>query len=156
MNRFLIICVLFLAVETSTQAQVPYTINPYSGDLRNSALTLTSSAGDLVAGHFTGTSLQLVNIIFSVESDGITGWQDFLLSGDITVYPNPFRSVIHVDTRLQGIDHVRIYSPMGRIVYDRAFSTPDLNLSGLAAGVYLLKFFDESRQEITSFRVIKH
>ena len=134
---------------------MPYTINPYAGDLQNSNTTLVSSSGNIIAGELTGTNLRLVHILFSFKDTPITGWDNLIVNSEINVYPNPFKADLFIDTGTIVPDHLIIYNSMGVKVYDMAYTSPDIQLTEFKSGVYLLKILNKSKRVVGSFKIIK-
>ena len=134
---------------------MPYTINPYAGDLQNSNTTLISSSGNIVAGELTGPNLRLVHILFSFEETPITGLDDYMVNSEINVYPNPFEVDLFIDTGKIVPDHLIIYNSKGVKVYDMAYTSPEIQLTEIMSGVYLLKILDKSKRVVGSFKIIK-
>ena len=134
---------------------MPYTINPYAGDLQNSNTTLVSSSGNIIAGELTGTNLRLVHILFSFEDTPITGWDNLIVNSEINVYPNPFKVDLFIDAGTIIPNHLKIYNSMGVKVYDMAYTSPDIQLTEFTSGVYLLKILNKSKRVVGSFKIIK-
>ena len=150
-----LICLLFLLTGINLYAQMPYTINPYAGDLQNNNTTLISSSGNIVAGELTGSNLRLVHILFSFEETPITGLDDYMVNSEINVYPNPFEVDLFIDTGKIVPDHLIIYNSKGVKVYDMAYTSPEIQLREIMSGVYLLKILDKSKRVVGSFKIIK-
>lgn len=82
----------------------------------------------------------------------VTGLSESLAS--CTVYPNPFRSVVNVETgrEAQGI---RVYDVYGRLLKQEIVSAKrfEIDLEGLSAGVYLMQVeYGDSR---SFYRIVK-
>jgi hypothetical protein len=67
------------------------------------------------------------------------------LSGELSIYPNPSSDIVTIDNGLGlAIDRIELLDMSGRVVYAVAKgnftnASPQLNLSTLTTGVYLLK-----------------
>lgn len=57
---------------------------------------------------------------------------------DIDMYPIPAKEVLHL-SNLNGCKNISIYDIQGRFIKDIAYSNPDINISDLSTGMYLIK-----------------
>lgn len=71
-------------------------------------------------------------------------------SSSLIIYPNPAKNVLHLNVN-EGIEFqkaaTKIYNTMGKLIYHAAF-TPQLSLSNLSKGIYVV----EISSEIVSYR----
>ena len=150
-----LICLQFLLIGITLHAQMPYTINPYAGDLQNTNTTLVAASGNIVAGELTGTNLRLVHILFSFENTPITGLDNSMVNSEINVYPNPFNVDLFIDTGKIIPDQLMIYNSKGEKVYDMAYTSPEIQLTEIMSGVYLLIILDKSKRVVGSYKILK-
>lgn len=85
----------------------------------------------------------MIHPMFTTE-----GYQDIVASTrqetaipGFRIYPNPARQMVHLESETQGILTVSIFDISGRLI-DRDRVTNTLDISGLLAGIYLLKVSD--------------
>ncbi|MBK8497775.1 MAG: hypothetical protein IPL52_02890 [Flavobacteriales bacterium] len=71
-------------------------------------------------------------------------------AGELLVFPNPVDDVVHVRVKEGMLQRVRVLLSDGRVVIDRPIGgmTADLDLSGNAAGSFVLEaFMTDGRSE---------
>jgi hypothetical protein len=77
-----------------------------------------------------------------------------LLTGsEIKVYPNPTNTIVHIDAALPV--NVTLYAIDGRKVMSRN-SVQELDVSGLANGLYVLSLFDENGRVMKVEKLVKY
>jgi len=77
------------------------------------------------------------------SSDNFVGIEENNLSYNLSVYPNPFSSVLNIDIpgNENGNTEVKVFDLLGKSVYTENFSglSHSLNLSGLEKGIYFVE-----------------
>ncbi|MES2566887.1 MAG: T9SS type A sorting domain-containing protein [Bacteroidota bacterium] len=78
----------------------------------------------------------------------IVGIPDFELKKDYSMYPNPSSGIISVSLEMSDVTKVCVYDLLGNCVYDKKKKQDeqDINLSGLAKGVYLLELTSDKQK----------
>jgi acid phosphatase type 7 len=76
-------------------------------------------------------------------------------SPSINVSPNPFQNQIYIQTEMNGLKNIKIYTTDGKLVLKNSFSTKDFKqeTTSLKAGLYLLHFESEKVNQV--FRILK-
>ena len=78
---------------------------------------------------------------------------DFNFNSDITLYPNPTTSVIHIEKPEHiEIKDIKVYNSLGQLLLQQRW-TPELNLNTLASGILFVQF--ETEDQIINKRIIK-
>ena len=97
-------------------------------------------------------SAQTINI---TSNCGLNN-QEF--SNDVTVYPNPFKDKLTIDTTqlLDEYNSIEIYNALGSLVYNNSILIPinEIDLSYLPNGIYILRLLGDSKK--TSVKLIKN
>ena len=155
-NVILLMVLCFICGHHSW-SQSAYSISPFSGDLEGQSIELISSPPILISDQLTGQGINLNHILFSIpQAEITTAIEKLVLSNNVRVYPNPFRTIINLEAPVAEISSLSIYNLKGERVYHSQYSASKLNLTRLASGVYVLKAFGTSNQQINSFRIIKY
>lgn len=89
------------------------------------------------------------NYITTVQTLGIN---ETIADGNISIYPNPVKDIIHFDTQ-ENVIKVEVYDIAGRILSSNSVNDNKLNLSDLQTGNYILKAYTES--SIINTKIIK-
>ena len=71
---------------------------------------------------------------------------------NITFYPNPAQSVLHIESPV--LVSINILSPDGRVVL-HSDGQSDIDVSGLAAGIYILQAYNVSNQILVTGKFVK-
>jgi bacillopeptidase F len=130
---------------TSTSNFVPQSPDHW----RTEYVDITSFANNDVIVKFisfnrSGNNLYLDNIwIYEGEEPIITSISDIILD-EISIYPNPTKSVFKIDLRTNEIKNssIELYDLLGKSVYKTQITskTSSINLEDFSNGVYILKF----------------
>lgn len=81
--------------------------------------------------------------------------EDALQTIPITIYPNPSKGIIHIDTPLF-IEKIEVFNLMGNPVFKKEkVSNPTIDLTHLSKGIYFLKCYVDGGQTVTR-KVILH
>jgi len=95
-----------------------------------------------------------VELSFSFEScDSIPLFTPAVSEPNFRVYPNPTNSIIHLSSSDIPFDHYKIYTIHGRtILADKSYLA---DVSFLDQGLYFVKFYNKSGQELSNTSFIK-
>ena len=78
---------------------------------------------------------------------------DFNFNSDITLYPNPTTSVIHIEKPEHiEIKDIKVYNSLGQLLLQQRW-TPELDLNTLASGILFVQF--QTEDQIINKRIIK-
>lgn len=92
---------------------------------------------------------------FSICNIDISNISDALQAIPITIYPNPSKGIIHIDTPVF-IEKIEVFNLMGTGVYTaKNVSDPTLDLAHLSKGVYFLKCYVDDGQTVTR-KIVLH
>lgn len=78
----------------------------------------------------------------------ITATDELLLSNEISIYPNPAATKLHIEGAAEG-ETVSIFNNMGQLLFHT--NTDDIDISTLERGAYLLKIELEGATQIKQF-----
>lgn len=90
--------------------------------------------------------------ISTASSECLLSSETFLLDNNITIYPNPATSVIHIDTNHQKeIKALIIYNNIGQVVYKDNNSKSEINVTQFESGYYTIAIETDSGTEFKKF-----
>lgn len=101
----------------------------------------TSMDGELPCGNVENGQCEDYYLIVSNSTQG-TGINNIEFN-KLTVYPNPTHGKIMLDTDAQIVSY-RLYSIDGKLVKEEKTQSKEIDLSGNATGMYILKVFTET------------
>lgn len=97
---------------------------------------------------FSGTALSLVqwSLPYTFSGTGSTSTGSEIETNDgLSVYPNPSNGNVKIQIDNSPIQHVKIYSQIGALIYQSEKETQELNLTGYPKGVYLIQVQSENK-----------
>ena len=95
---------------------------------------LWQSTGNVLQGNFT---------YVEITADGLLGSNSVSIGGKSVIYPNPAKDELFVKSNKDFVSF-SIYNAAGQLIVSKKISgNPNINVSGLAAGNYLLKLTDK-------------
>ena len=111
-----------------------------------------SPNGKYIAGWLNGPPPFAEGWVVYID-DLILGTQN-VSQNTVSFYPNPVQDVLHLNAK-EAIDAVRVYSITGQQISNITFSNnqSEVNLAGLASGVYLVKV--SSNGSVETLKVVK-
>lgn len=137
---------------TNFEASTNYTINDGTGDLTfrtnfseadyiGQPIPTTPQNLVVLVGEFNGTpqviARSLSDITLRVQRNSIRGF---------SLYPNPVvNGKLTITTSENGVKSIKIFDILGKQVLSRDIINPQLNLSSLKSGVYILKVTENNR-----------
>jgi len=88
-----------------------------------------------------------------VKIDGTLGITETLLSKGITLYPNPAKNTLQLNTQDKTINQINIYTMSGSKVLQLEVDTisPTVDVSGLASGVYFVQLYSGKNVALKKF-----
>ncbi|WP_298224115.1 T9SS type A sorting domain-containing protein, partial [Flavobacterium sp.] len=121
---------------------------------------------DTTTGEIFGTPTAISNGIYTVtamNSGGSTSFDveitvDNPLNNNqndfenITVYPNPFEEVIHINGNINGVSY-QVFSIDGKLIQKDKLLNNDIEFRDLPTGVYLLQLFYQ--EKVQTLKIIK-
>ena len=75
---------------------------------------------------------------------------------DISVYPNPVKTILHLKTTITDLKQIQIFNVNGILLKDAKLNSNEVDFSEYPAGMYLIKIKDKKELEVGSIKVIKH
>ena len=69
---------------------------------------------------------------------------NFDLSDNIQIYPNPSTNVIHINQNNQSIDKIEIIDLKGNIILSKFEEFENINVNHLSLGIYILKIYADN------------
>lgn len=144
-NKSTVVLLSFLNIiclpifSEAQKLESPYVVNAGTGRIENSSIHITYFIGDFISYE---SSVPQNNIIQ-------------LLSGEIQLYPNPVKSILHVVSNLKILSKIRVFDTNGKKVLDADLTEKQVDLSQLPRGMYLVKIMDQHDKIITSSKIIK-
>ena len=132
---FITIPVLFLFNGfLLAQSEKSYVINAGGGNVKSGNIELTYFIGDYIGLGNPNVTSKLV---------------------DITIYPNPVKTILYLQTTSTDLDQIQIFNVNGVLLKEEKLMTNEVNFSEYPAGIYFLKIKDEKELEVGSMKVIK-
>ncbi|QTY26719.1 T9SS type A sorting domain-containing protein [Flavobacterium sp. CS20] len=122
-DHFVNVFILQEGGETQTPEGPVY--GPFSYDFTYS--------GGLVYLHITN----LAGSVATFYANNLS--QEEFLKESISIYPNPAKDVLHVESSTIAIESLRIYNLSGRLVSEKGKIEHQINVSQLQQGVYILE-----------------
>jgi hypothetical protein len=76
---------------------------------------------------------------YSADCQAFLGIEEELLNSSVNLYPNPAKNTVTIDGNEQLVKQVVIYSVSGKIVKRVLSDFQQIDLSGIAPGVYIFR-----------------
>lgn len=131
--------ILFLCSSFAiAQSEKSYAINAGAGTVEKGNFNMTYFIGDYI-GYDTSTELKL-----------------FTTLGDITIYPNPVKTILNLKTSITELSKIQIYNVNGVKVKEVELLNLEVNFSGFPDGFYIMKILDDNQEELGSVKVVKN
>ena len=123
--------------------------------------SLSWTLGEIVTETFEDQSLYLTQGFQQVYL-GSAGYSSLLLQKNISIYPNPFSSLINISGEdISSTFILTIHDSQLRLVFESEFSFPSayepiaIPLLNLSNGLYILSMKNKNRNELLHKRIIK-
>ncbi|WP_339700746.1 T9SS type A sorting domain-containing protein [uncultured Marixanthomonas sp.] len=129
-----------------------------SGDEQTYDIIEANDGGFVITGQSTSNDIDLTN-----NNGGIDIWvlkiipEDLGLSdfdSQISLYPNPVSSTLHINANNNLISKIGIYDALGKLVMTPTFSDQIINVSQLKTGIYFLKIITSQGKAMTK-KIVK-
>ena len=117
------------------QSEKTYVINAGGGNLESENLALTYFIGDYIGLGNSNVTTELF---------------------DISVYPNPVKTILYLKTTITDLNQIQIFNVNGILLKDGKLNSNEVDFSEYPAGMYLIKIKDNKELEVGSIKVIKH
>ena len=117
------------------QSEKTYVINAGGGNLESENIALTYFIGDYIGIGNSKLTTELV---------------------DISVYPNPVKTILYLKTTITDLRQIQIFNVNGILIKDAKLNSNEVDFSEYPAGMYLIKIKDKKELEVGSIKVIKH
>lgn len=165
MKRLILMIIPLLgALCTQAQSAAPEVLAGAGTHFSGTNSQLSWTAGEPVTATFTGTTTTLTQgfhqtnyAITALDEDEADPFAD---APGIQIYPNPVRSDLNI--RIEGTSaplDLRLADTQGKILKDKSGLAPatlhQLDMQGIADGVYYLYFHDGQGRPIKTFKVVK-
>lgn len=116
------------------QSEKSYVINAGGGNIKSGNIELTYFIGDYIGLGNSKLTTELV---------------------DITIYPNPVKTILYLQTTSTDLDQIQIFNVNGVLLKDMKLTTNEIDFSEYPAGIYLIKIKDRKELEVGSMKVVK-
>ena len=127
---------LLIPVTLKAQSEKPYVINAGGGSITNGNIELTYFIGDYIGIGNSNIPAELA---------------------EITCYPNPVKTVLHLHSTVAELDKVQIFSIQGVMLKEISLFNKEIDFTGFPDGVYLIKILDKDQQKsLGSVKVVKN
>lgn len=154
MRSFLYLCSLVCLVSyTNAQSLEREVASTAGGYLSNSTFSLEYTMGETVVGEFTNSSVVL-NQGFNQGTSSTVGITGLALSLNLKLYPNPASQALNVESDEAVSGSVINVLGQTQMEVSIAAGNSQLDVSGLAPGVYFLTLKDTDNKSYT-FKWIK-
>lgn len=111
-----------------------------------SVVTKKGNANVMLSQGFLPGSFEIIN-----SSNNST----FLCNPHIVVYPNPATEVINFDIHNSVVKKVEIQNLVGQVIVSQVNTNNTLDISKLPEGLFIVTFYNESNQLISTVKIIK-
>jgi hypothetical protein len=129
-----ILLLLNLPCFLHAQTEKSHVINAGAGTIKSENIELTYFIGDYIGLGNTNLTTELV---------------------DISVYPNPVKTILYLQTTSTDLEQIQIFNVNGVLLKEEKLLTNEVNFSEYPAGIYFLKVKDKKELEVGSIKVIK-
>lgn len=88
-----------------------------------------------------------------IKHDSMLGIDENTFANAITIYPNPVKNILQINTQDKTIDQINIYSALGSRVRQLDIDTvsPTMDVSSLASGVYYVQLYSGKNVALKKF-----
>lgn len=120
----------------------------------NGSLNIESSIGEGLVGDLSNSSIEL-NQGFQQSSDLITSLNE-KLSGEFSVFPNPFSNHLTIQTDLD-VSAIRLFDMKGALITEMNYANHQMvDLSHITPGLYQLVLFSNESNDIHTYKIQKN
>jgi hypothetical protein len=138
------------------QTITPNVINANGGSFSGGNLNFSWSVGEMAIQTYSASGNILTEGLLQPEPVIVSGINDYVTQGDITVFPNPFSDKIWIRwTNTSPVVRVSIFSMTGQKVYDNTFDGNAIDAANLMPGMYILFAYGKDDNEYSSFKILK-
>lgn len=116
------------------QSEKTYVINAGGGNTESGNIGLTYFIGDYIGLGNSNVTTELV---------------------DVSVYPNPVKTILYLKTTITELEQIQIYNVNGVLLKDAKLTSKEVDFSEYPAGIHLIKIKDKKELEVGSMKVIK-
>jgi hypothetical protein len=163
MKRITLLSALFLWLVGGYAQIDQYVIGSLGGEIgknTNSTYRLTHSIGD-VAGTSIGEAstpllVQGFPQCFACDDCLPLDLEDLFSNPLINVFPNPTSGLLQLEGETRLIYRYELYSPNGQQVQAAQLGMPQLDLSALSTGIYLLRVYGHDQQLTFLGKIVKN
>lgn len=120
------------------QSEKSYAINAGAGHAEITDIHVTYFIGDYI-GYDSSPELLLTTSF-----------------GDITIYPNPVKTILNIKTDITDLDKIQIYTINGVVIQESELLNHEVNFSEFPDGLYLMKFLNTNAEVVGSIKVVKN
>ena len=128
---WLLLCPGFILAQSETI----HVINAGSGNTTNGNIELTYFIGDYI---------------------GIGDYSREYEMIDMHCYPNPVKTILHINTTIPYLDKIQIYNVQGILIRESTLENNQVDYSQLPDGIYLMKILDKDQQNLGTVKVVKN
>ncbi len=128
-----------------------------NSDARNNIFYNTS--GTWLKTSLTEQGALMMHPVFDAEVDPVSVEEVTNVSEHLAVYPNPANNQLHIHLQNNNspTQWLQVHDFSGRLIMEKNMHTRTvLDVSQLSSGVYLLKVFDNQRNELGVRKFVKH
>lgn len=145
-----LVALCFGVISLSAQIE-HYVIGNAGGQMSNSTYDLTHSLGDL-AGTSISDNANFILVQGFPQCQECNGppiaIEAVYAQPLIRVFPNPTPGLLHLEGEARQMHRYELYGPHGQQLRQGELSLPQLDISDLSTGLYLLRVYDH-QQELT-------
>jgi len=144
---------VFVFLSIITQAQ--NTVNSSGNTLKADEATYSYSVGEVTGFLLTPDCSYTQGVIQPSKYLMASGYNSFFDSYEISLYPNPVRDVIIIETNYPGLATFQITAFDGKVVETGNFNYMPINIKQLQSGIYFLTFFSSGYKKKKTFKIMK-
>ena len=88
---------------------------------------------------------------YTVGNDCVLSVNEQDLLGSVSIYPNPVKNILYVNSPKQNLTSIEVYSLLGQQVLQTSTNLSEINIGELANGLYMLKMYSGNSVIIKKF-----
>ena len=147
---------LFLNIKAQNYSNLAEVISSGGGEstggnYSNFVVIGETFVANSVTGGIYSSTIGFINSITNTEETP-TNSVDILNNPTVKFYPNPTKGILIIETGIE-IEHIEIYDLLGSLLYETKFK-PEINISNLNEGIYLLKLYSEEGDVLKTEKII--
>lgn len=155
---YLLIIFLWFSLSVNAQFVERFVFNACGNTGSVNGITLRANVGEPIVTKKGNAAVMLSQGFLpgSFEIINSSNNSTFLFDPSrILVYPNPTSEVINFDFHNTAVNKVEIQNLVGQVIISQVNTTNTLDISKLPAGIFIVTFYNELNEFISTAKIIK-